>query len=147
MHLLILKYIPFQKNVYLFWKRFTFWNNMHLFWNNMHLFWNNMHLFWNNMHLFWNNMHLFWNNYALIMGLARLIWLLYYIVLKLQITFNSVLLLKIRITSKKASNESCSKLNFVLQKSLRAHMSISSRSGAMAFERLIWLLYYTGWST
>ncbi len=42
---------------------------------------------------------------------------------------------------KKVSNESCSKLNFV-QKSSRAHISISTWSGARALERLIWLLYY-----
>ncbi len=56
--------------------------------------------------------------------LERLIWLKYNVVLRLQITFNLGLLPKIRITSKKASNESCSKLNFV-QKSPRAHMSVS----------------------
>ncbi len=48
---------------------------------------------------------------------------------------------KIHINSKKASNESCSKLNFV-QKSPQAHISISPRSGATTFEGLIWLLYY-----
>ncbi len=39
---------------------------------------------------------------------------------------------KIRNTSKKASNRSCSELNFI-QKSFRAHMSISPRSGAWGF--------------
>ncbi len=52
------------------------------------------------------------------------------------------MLLKIRLISKKASNESCSKLNFV-QKRPRAHMPISPRSGARALERLLWLLYGT----
>ncbi len=45
------------------------------------------------------------------------------------------LLPKIRITSKKASNESCSKLNFE-QKSPRAHMSISPRSRARAPQKI-----------
>ncbi len=57
-------------------------------------------------------------------GLERLIWLLYYKVLKLHITFNLELLPKIRINSKQASNESCSKLNFV-QKSPGARTPIS----------------------
>ncbi len=48
---------------------------------------------------------------------------------------------KIRITWKKASNKSCSELNFV-QKSPWAHMSISHRSRAWELERLIWLKYY-----
>ncbi len=61
-------------------------------------------------------------------GLERLIWLLYYMVLKLQITFSLELLPKIRMTSKKASNESCSKLNFA-RKSPRAYMSVSPQSG------------------
>ncbi len=53
------------------------------------------------------------------MTLERLIWLKYNIVLKLQINYIQFRLLpEVRITSKKASNESCSKLNFV-QKSLR----------------------------
>ncbi len=65
------------------------------------------------------------------MTLERLMSLLYYMVPKLQITFNLGLQTKMHITSKKASNESCSKLNFI-QDSLRAHMSISPRNGARA---------------
>ncbi len=52
------------------------------------------------------------------------------------------MLLKIRITSKKTSNESCMELNFV-QKSPGAHMSIFSHSGARGLERFILLKYYT----
>ncbi len=47
---------------------------------------------------------------------------------------------KIRITSEKASNKSCSEFNFV-QKSPRTHMSISHHSGARVPERLIQLKY------
>ncbi len=47
------------------------------------------------------------------MILERLIWLLYYTVLKLEIMFNLGLPPKIRFTSTKASNESCPKLNFI----------------------------------
>ncbi len=75
------------------------------------------------------------------MGLQSFIWLLYYMVLKLQITFIwGTRLPKIHIISKKALNESCSKLNFV-QKGLGACMSISNQSGAMTLERSIWLKY------
>ncbi len=49
---------------------------------------------------------------------------------------------KIRITSKKALNKSCSKLNFV-QESPRAHMSIFPWSGARGLERLARLEYYS----
>ncbi len=66
-----------------------------------------------------------------------MIWLKYNIVPKLQIAFNLGLLPKIRIISRKVSNESCSKLNFV-QKSSRAHISFSTQSGAKGLERLIW---------
>ncbi len=48
---------------------------------------------------------------------------------------------KIRIISKKASNKSCSELNFI-QKSLQAHTSISPQGGARELERLMWLEYY-----
>ncbi len=50
--------------------------------------------------------------------------------------------LKIRIISKKSSNKSSSKLNFV-QKSSQAHMSIPlhPKSGARGLDRLIWLKY------
>ncbi len=60
-------------------------------------------------------------------ALERLIWLLYYTILKLQTTFNLGLLPKICITSRKASNKSCSKLNFVqkVRKKLRVDFSIS----------------------
>ncbi len=50
------------------------------------------------------------------------------------------MLRKVRITYKKASNKSCSELNFV-QKSAQAHMSFSPWSGARGLERLIWLKY------
>ncbi len=49
---------------------------------------------------------------------------------------------KIRITSKKASNKSCLKLNFI-QKSPGAHMSISPWSGARGLERLASSNYYS----
>ncbi len=49
---------------------------------------------------------------------------------------------KIRITSKKSSNKSCSELNFV-QKSTRALMSIFPCSGASALERLACSKYYS----
>ncbi len=42
------------------------------------------------------------------------------------------MLRKIRITSKKASNRSCSESNFI-QKSQQAHMSVSPRGGAKGF--------------
>ncbi len=48
---------------------------------------------------------------------------------------------KIRIVSKKASNKSCSELNFI-QESPRAHKSISPWSGARELERLAGLKYY-----
>ncbi len=48
---------------------------------------------------------------------------------------------KIRIGSKKASNKTCLKLNFV-QKNLRAHMSIFPRSGARGLERFPFLKNY-----
>ncbi len=51
------------------------------------------------------------------------------------------MLLKIRVSPKKASNKSYSELNFV-QKSLRAHVSISLQSGARGLKGLIWLKYY-----
>ncbi len=41
---------------------------------------------------------------------------------------------EIRILLKKASNKSCSELNFI-QKSPRAHMSISPQSGARGLKR------------
>ncbi len=77
-------------------------------------------------------------------GLERLIWLKYNIVLKRENTFTSGLntLPKIRIASKKASNKSCSELNFV-QKSPQAHLAIFLQSGARGLERLIWLKYNT----
>ncbi len=69
-------------------------------------------------------------------------WLKYYIVLNLQITFNFGLnTAKNAHPVKKAWNKSCSELNF-LQRSLRAHMSVSPQSGARRCERLIWLKYY-----
>ncbi len=49
---------------------------------------------------------------------------------------------EIRITSNKASNKSCSKLNFV-QKSPRAHMSIFSMSGAWGLQRSVHLKCYS----
>ncbi len=68
-------------------------------------------------------------------------WLKYSIVLKLQITFNSWLnATKSTHYIEKASNKSCSELNFV-QNSPWAHMSISPQNGARALERLIWLCY------
>ncbi len=48
---------------------------------------------------------------------------------------------KIRITSKKASNKNCSKLNFA-QKSPRAHMSISPTSGTRGHQRSVCLKSY-----
>ncbi len=48
---------------------------------------------------------------------------------------------KIRSISKTASNKSCSELNFI-QKSSRAHMSISPTSGAREFERSVHLKSY-----
>ncbi len=51
---------------------------------------------------------------------------------------------KIRIASKKASNESCSKLNYV-QNSLWAHMTIPLWSGARGLERLaVWSIILKG---
>ncbi len=48
---------------------------------------------------------------------------------------------KIRITSKKERNKSCSALNFV-QKSPRGHLSIYPHPyGAKRLERVIWLKY------
>ncbi len=48
---------------------------------------------------------------------------------------------KIRITRQKASNKSCLELNFI-QKSPRAHMSISPTSGAREFQRSVCLKSY-----
>ncbi len=48
---------------------------------------------------------------------------------------------KVRITSKKASNKSCSKLNFA-QKSPRAYTSISPMSGARGLQRSVCLKSY-----
>ncbi len=48
---------------------------------------------------------------------------------------------KIRIISKKALNKSCSELNFV-QRSPRAHMSISPMGGAMGLQRSVCLKCY-----
>ncbi len=56
-------------------------------------------------------------------------------------TFNSGLnAAKSTHHTKKASNKSCSELNF-LQKSPQEYMSISPQSGAWGLERLIWLRY------
>ncbi len=49
---------------------------------------------------------------------------------------------KMRITSKKVSNKSCSEFNLV-HKSLRVHMSISLQSGGRGLERLASLKYYS----
>ncbi len=58
-------------------------------------------------------------------GLEKLIWLKYNIILKRENTFALGLnAAKICITYKKASDKGCLELNFV-QKSLRAHISIS----------------------
>ncbi len=48
---------------------------------------------------------------------------------------------KIRIISKKASNKRCSELNFV-PKNLRAHMSISSTSGARGLQRSVYVMRF-----
>ncbi len=48
---------------------------------------------------------------------------------------------KIPIISKKGSNKSCWRLNF-LQKTVRSHVSISSQSGARALQRLPFSKYY-----
>ncbi len=57
---------------------------------------------------------------------------------KMQITFNLGLnAVKNTHPMKKASNKSCSELNFG-QKSLWAHMSISPQSGTRGLKRLIW---------
>ncbi len=53
-------------------------------------------------------------------GCERLIWLSYYLVLKLQITFNLGLLPKIRITSKKNFKWKLFKIEFCLEKSASA---------------------------
>ncbi len=69
-------------------------------------------------------------------GLERLIWLKYDIVLKCQITFNLGLsAAKDTNHINKSSIKSCLELNF-LQKSSRAHISISPKSGARGVERL-----------
>ncbi len=65
-------------------------------------------------------------------GIKRLTWLKYVIVLKCQITFNLRLnTAKNTHHTKKASIKSSSELNFV-QKSPRAHMFISPKSGGRA---------------
>ncbi len=70
-------------------------------------------------------------------GLERLIWLKYYFVLKWKNTFNLGLKeAKNTHKSKKASNKSCSKLNFV-RKSPRANMSTSRWSGARGLQRSV----------
>ncbi len=72
-------------------------------------------------------------------GLERLICLKYDIVLKCQIAFNLGLsVAKNTQHTKKASIKSSSELNFV-QKSPRAHMFISSKSGTRGLERSLWL--------
>ncbi len=48
---------------------------------------------------------------------------------------------KKHIASKKASNKSCSELNFI-QKSPRAHMLISHMSGAAGLQRSVYLKSY-----
>ncbi len=77
------------------------------------------------------------------MTLEKLIWLEYNIVPKLQIMFNLGILPKIRITSKKASSESCSKLNSVW-KSIRALMSYLPREQSYRSQKIdmvvIWYL-------
>ncbi len=82
--------------------------------------------------------------YSRARALERLIWLKYNIALakgKIH-SLQGWMLPKIHVTSEKASNKSCSELNFV-PKSLRAHMSISPQSGARGLERLILLKYNT----
>ncbi len=77
--------------------------------------------------------------------LERLIQLKYYFVLKRKNTFNLGLnVAKYTHQIKKASNKSYSELNYFVQKSPRAHMSISPWSGATRLERLPCLKYWNG---